>query len=126
MVSKSLPGDELSVLEVKSDSNRPMEKSAKDMMNESGSVNEKLKNQIDGENGKSTSLKGPSLVNKFADNVANKREKQMDIIEEASIAGVQPKVDNVPFVDNSNPKINEDDSGSITTTNIVPDNSNSE
>ncbi|XP_076671615.1 pregnancy zone protein isoform X2 [Andrena cerasifolii] len=127
MVSKSLPGDELSVLEARSDSNRPMEKSAKDMVNESGGVNEKLKNQIDEENGKSTSLKGPSLVNKFTENVANKREKQMDIIEEASIVGVQPKVDNVPLVDNSNPKINEDDSGSITTTNgngIASDNSN--
>lgn len=55
----------------------------------------------------------------------------MDVIKEVPISGVQSKVDNVLFVENSNPKINDDDLelvAHVPTTNnnsIIDDDSNS-
>ncbi|XP_076621496.1 alpha-2-macroglobulin-P isoform X2 [Colletes latitarsis] len=121
-IDKSLSQEE----HLKSDA--PMEKSAKSETAEKDG--DKINNRIVEANSKSTSPKEPNLANKLQDDEASRREKLRDKIKEASITGVRSKIDNVPFVENSNPKVNEDDIDSVAhvrTTNdnsIVVDNSN--
>ncbi|XP_054012298.1 murinoglobulin-1-like isoform X1 [Hylaeus anthracinus] len=115
----ALPADKSSLQEENLKSDAPMEKSAKKKANER--VDEKINNKI--VDGKSVSPKGPSLVNKLQDDATSKREKMRDIIEEASISGVRPKIDNVPLVENSNPKINEDEIDSMAHVRTTNDNS---
>ncbi|KZC12116.1 Murinoglobulin-1, partial [Dufourea novaeangliae] len=89
--------------------NKPIEKSSKSMATEDASDSSTTNNRNNEANSKSTSSRGPDLRSKVQDDAANRRDKLRDKIEEALITGMRPKTDNVPFVENSNLKINEDD-----------------
>lgn len=85
---------------------KPVEKSAKNLATEDANSKDKVMNRISEADRKTS--KGPSWVNILHDDVINGEGKLRDNVEEESIADVRPIIDNVPFVEKSDPKIGED------------------
>ncbi|XP_076658120.1 alpha-2-macroglobulin-like protein 1 [Halictus rubicundus] len=99
---------------------KPVEKSAKNLAMEVPNSRDKVINRISEADRKAS--KRPSLVNILHDDVATRDEELGDNIEKESIADVRPIIDDVPFVEKSDPKIGEDTMDAITRVRTTSDN----